>query len=663
MDFDFLRQEGIRHLERMAGRRWTDFNTHDPGITILEQLCYALSDLSYRIAYEIPDLLAEGGGDPYEGLYPPHEILTCHAVTPNDLRKLALDVEGVRNAWIEPVTESELSLSYDPERRQLRPETAPPGPQPVKLSGLHRVLIELSGEVDRSVVVAGVARRLHAHRPLCEDFAEIQVLGPEKVGIQARVEIEPSEDAERIWREIFDRLDEHISPHVTFQSLEQRLDAGLPVDEIFDGPLLTHGFIDTDKLAATERRTALHTSDLVHVIMDVAGVRAVRWIEVGGHPWSLTLDSSRYPKLNYGLSKIRLERAGLEVDLTTAQPWQRAAPAGARGQSTRALTPPAGRDRATGHYTSIQQHFPALYGIAEMGLGSSASPARQARAKQLKAYLLFFDQLLANAFAQLAHVKDLFGFGGQSLATYFTQAVEDTGLGLSQVRAGDRDGQSHEHRLAEITQGLESQNSQDSLDNPGSHERKNRFLSHQLARFAEHLSDYSLVLHGAVSNGDAFSASKLARDKQALLSRYPRVSSARGTAIDDLTPGGVPGGFEERLRLKLGLEAEEEMLIVEHILLRPIAGDASQTVPLLSEAPIADPYSLRLSIVFKIVPGRQENPVFRDFILRTVRDETPAHLVPHVRWLEGEAWSDFQNAWRAWLERWRQHKARKLAVG
>ena len=33
MDYGFLRLEGIRHLERMAGGLWTDFNAHDPGIT------------------------------------------------------------------------------------------------------------------------------------------------------------------------------------------------------------------------------------------------------------------------------------------------------------------------------------------------------------------------------------------------------------------------------------------------------------------------------------------------------------------------------------------------------------------------------------------------------------------------------------------------------
>jgi len=58
MNFALLRQEGIKYIECLAGKLWTDYNTHDPGITILEQLCYAITDLSYRLDFEMKDLLA-----------------------------------------------------------------------------------------------------------------------------------------------------------------------------------------------------------------------------------------------------------------------------------------------------------------------------------------------------------------------------------------------------------------------------------------------------------------------------------------------------------------------------------------------------------------------------------------------------------------------------
>ena len=56
-DYYRLRREGIGFIEKMGSRLWTDYNTHDPGITILEAFCYALTDLAYRSEWDIKDLL------------------------------------------------------------------------------------------------------------------------------------------------------------------------------------------------------------------------------------------------------------------------------------------------------------------------------------------------------------------------------------------------------------------------------------------------------------------------------------------------------------------------------------------------------------------------------------------------------------------------------
>ena len=37
----------------LSGRVWTDHNLHDPGITTLEILCYALTDLAYRTGFSV----------------------------------------------------------------------------------------------------------------------------------------------------------------------------------------------------------------------------------------------------------------------------------------------------------------------------------------------------------------------------------------------------------------------------------------------------------------------------------------------------------------------------------------------------------------------------------------------------------------------------------
>ena len=56
LDFDFLRKTGIDYIQALSSKLWTDYNSHDPGITILEILCYALTDLGQRINLPLEDL-------------------------------------------------------------------------------------------------------------------------------------------------------------------------------------------------------------------------------------------------------------------------------------------------------------------------------------------------------------------------------------------------------------------------------------------------------------------------------------------------------------------------------------------------------------------------------------------------------------------------------
>ena len=77
LDYRLLREEGLAHIQRLSGKVWTDHNLHDPGITTLEILCYALTDLAYRTAFDTKDLMTgpDGKMDPasLSGLAPAHE--------------------------------------------------------------------------------------------------------------------------------------------------------------------------------------------------------------------------------------------------------------------------------------------------------------------------------------------------------------------------------------------------------------------------------------------------------------------------------------------------------------------------------------------------------------------------------------------------------------
>ncbi|MBL7774650.1 MAG: hypothetical protein JNK89_01535, partial [Saprospiraceae bacterium] len=83
-------------------------------------------------------------------------------------------------------------------------------------------------------------------------------------------------------------------------------------------------------------------------------------------------------------------------------------------------------------YWSIQHDFPNVYGIGPDGLPDSATLQRKAQALQLKGYLLFFDQLLADYLAQLAQLRVLFSLRPESersaaeRRSYFSQIPAST---------------------------------------------------------------------------------------------------------------------------------------------------------------------------------------------------------------------------------------------
>ncbi|WBY09532.1 hypothetical protein PIB19_09655 [Sphingomonas sp. 7/4-4] len=69
-DFDALKSEAIGLLQQLCAH-WTDYNAHDPGVTLVELLSYALTDLGYRATLPVADLLAGAKLATQDGIYPP----------------------------------------------------------------------------------------------------------------------------------------------------------------------------------------------------------------------------------------------------------------------------------------------------------------------------------------------------------------------------------------------------------------------------------------------------------------------------------------------------------------------------------------------------------------------------------------------------------------
>jgi len=774
MDFNLLREKGIAYAQELAGTVWTDYNAHDPGVTILEVLCYAITDLGYRLNFDTKDLLAQDTASRLQqkkDFFTAREIFTCNPVTVTDFRKLLIDNPKIKNAWLEPAGNQEgLAFYVDKENEQLvayPPYETSTGNEDVDkqnaekndaakrfFNGLYDVTIEfieesdgftkmndntaegsltidvdgldafevdveisgpfwdeietqesdfqdpeaylqaLRNEIRRKLInvsvspaeqevgsnavilspevssaddyaadpnlasyiikvditqndiygtrleelsekvqvalyqqvglgdsaeanslvdeyakkvihirgiLASANRTLHAHRNLCEDYSTFKTLKREEIGICADILIDNEAVVDTVQAQIYYKIEKFLSPGIKFYTLAEMLaktdaegNRKYTSDEIFEGPRLKHGFIDTEELLATERRKVIHTSDLYQEIMDVPGVVAVQSLTIRNFPkgndlieqnteaWCLQLafDQNYIPKLGIDQSTITFYKDSIpyfankhntEV-LLDALKQQDAASQG--GPSFEDIEIPKGRDREVQDYFSIQNEFPLAYGVGEDSLPGDSSDLRKAQAKQLKAYLLFFEQLLADYFAQLANVRKLFSIDASIDKTYFTQPlyevpevwklfkdlVASSGpfdkMPPAQVEAAWQAYIANPDNAYMSSLYSETEEGPDGPEKTPFYKRRNRFLDHLMARFNEQFTDYTLIMYEIFKEK---AQDDLIEDKLKLLTDYGALSYNRGKGFDYTNPFEVwdtPNvtGLQHRLCRLLGID-------------------------------------------------------------------------------------------------------------
>jgi uncharacterized protein YegP (UPF0339 family) len=467
LDFSALRAEGIGYVAELSGKIWTDHNVHDPGITILELLCYALIDLGYRTRMPAIDIFSRNPADtsPEDNFFTPAEILTCNPVTIMDFRKLLIDIEGVKNAWLDVNEEWLDCKQVIPTQPNVEFINLPTYPEPddcsTFLNGLYRVQIELTkgpwepesqwaaAEKTRiDAIVERIREVLMAHRNLCEDFVSITILCKEKIGVCADIDLDPDADAEKIYVKIVETLRTFFSPDPKFYTLKQLLDKGLPIDEVFAGrPFLeeSHGFVDTAELEAIPFRKEIHVSDVYNALFAIEGIRTIRRLRLRSCDgmqkgstenkcdceWKYFLSENHTPEFSLDCSGFRFTLGGRPVTVNEkkykdlfALNYSFAGKIMHGSDSPDLdLSIPQGTYRADlSEFYSIQNELPFVYGVGAGGLDIKATPERRAQALQLKGYLLFFDQLLANYLSQLGQLKKLFAFrnNAKESSTYFS---------------------------------------------------------------------------------------------------------------------------------------------------------------------------------------------------------------------------------------------------
>ncbi|MEB3260502.1 MAG: hypothetical protein VKP63_07750 [Cyanobacteriota bacterium] len=646
-----LRAEALELLGRLCGEQWSDFNSHDPGITILEQLCYALTELAWRCEWPIADLLASAG---MEGAPAPEAILRGDPVTRDDLVGLLRSL-GCQAVLVDPVDQPELPLYFRPSSAASLPGPTAQGPavagdleleanletsqasmppQPVTPRGVWRVAAQLGsgapGEAPASLLP--IARQLHGARLLGRDYT-LAALAPFEVVVRMEIEL--------------------VSPTVP-PDLMARLRACL------DAAIR--------EAAARGERGGLRAAALLQALQALPEVRRVISLALAPgtegpfHPWHLALPAGRGGRL-HPASDLRLSHHGLPLEAPPAPPpgvAVRALPAAATPAA--AASPRPGRRRELSRHRSLARQLPAVYGVGPAGLPADATPERRAQALQLRAYLLFFDQLLANGQAQLARATHLLA----PVDPGEQHPLDADGVLL----AADRDLPLTD--LSDLLQGAPAdweaslRQALRASAPPGAAQRRSALLAHLLRRFGEELE---------LPAGQATEPA-LVTARSEFLRRIAPLTAGRGSGPDLLTPERLPatppapgeagqGPCAERLRRKLGLplaaDGTPPLLLIEHLLLRPLADDSSQRVrggedpiPFLSDVARPDPWSGRVSVVINAAALPSPADAERDrWLVGLLRQELPAHLRAELHLLADDPatpgrgpWSDLLTAWR-----------------
>lgn len=562
LDFDGLRRKGIDLLQSLSGKKWTDYNQHDPGVTLLELLCYGLTDLVYRTDFDVADFLTDASGEidfEAQALFPPQEIFPNQPVTDIDFCKLIYDrLPEVDDVWINAGTTDG------------RP------------NGLFSVFVKPreslfhAREVGDDALRQSVLALLSQNRNLGRDVEQVRIVASKPYMLAGEIEIDDSRPAAEIYADLYFQCAKMISSGGRMVRFEEARANGMDWEDLLEGPLTGHGYIedghfalpnyeiDAIKLIALARhvpgvkqvrklclmnrkgkeisRIRLAQTEAVCPVLvlpdDPAMAQELRLVH-GKAPGQLAAgERDQDPKMHsrHALQfheQVRLYIKKLEFEHDAFRTSD--------GKLERLLDLPQGQYRPLDAYGSVGEHTPAIYGINHYGVPKSEPAHVHARAMQLKAYLYPFEQMMANYLASLQGIKRLYSTDATLDQTYFAKFLgehEIPKLGTVYV-----DGIAK----ADIDAVLREQDQ--------FADRRNRVLDSLLAMYGEVFPDDALRRYD-LYHADAFDLHLIAC-KIGLLRHLCALSARRGSAIDVQQPYGDGSNYApiaQRVQLLSGAD-------------------------------------------------------------------------------------------------------------
>lgn len=705
LDAVALRSLGIKRISELSGNIWSDYNAADPGITILEILCFSIMDIGYRMTFDIRDLLTEPGYSTprYSNVFhEPYQVLSTAPLTINDYRKLILEnIPGIKNVWLKPANKILTVPCNVNHARQ------------ISLKGYYNVYVDTGtdNEAEKNAMLKDVKQLLNRHRNLCEDFNYPEAVQHIPVAIEADVEVEAGCDYSSVLQQIMFDLNRYVSPDLHRYTLDEMLQKGMSVSDIFTGPYPKWGYVDVNEVEDMDDNRELYASDIINIIMHVPGVKGVRHfkfvvnnisvVDVQAHKISMkdaacghyvfrlaTPSDSKLHNIEFLLENFRFTVPYVHIQASADE---------CKNVFNGHLGVDSGTNRNLDTYYTIQNEFPNMYMVGMENISDDESDLRKAQRMQMKGYLMFFDQLLANFLLRIDSAKYMLSWEKtKNIEEWKKKQQSYLHRILSNEDIDDADKVEHDDYKHYFQNSV--------FDAKKELKRKNKALDSLLARFNEDFVNFAVMQYISQSAQiDEYAAEKqeyeLIGSKSAMLEHYPILGYRRAGAIDYSNPcclnecteaDGLNDGnyyaVERKLSIKLGIRnylpnrvlhpqvvSKENgvpvfednrsatlseafgLHVYEHMLLVP-GNEASKANFLYQYTDdsrtefVQDPYSMKVTVVMPGWLNIVQDHRFRSIVEHNIREEFPAHIAVKICWIDPLQMMELEESYEQYMK-------------
>lgn len=402
--YEQLQRSTRDEIQRLSGEVWTDYNPGDPGITMADILNYALTELDYKLGFDLQDYLIDKKAhfEPQQyGLFLPEMVYPTAPVTVMDYQKLL--------------------LSEFPEIEKVEMV-------PSERTGYYNITLYLSsfGE-NTSTLCHRVFLFFHRHRNLCENLREEDIKIHEKntptnyISLVSEVELDNGADPSSVLAHIY----WHIMSYLFGSVRVKRLDRYYRSENIIMEEWVGGKERDTEVLIPEQNN---NQEELFIQLSDIRGVKKFKTcFFVEGITTEEAIDSSKkmvssfcnehtlFIPRNRSELKVRLyaEGADLSVNMERFHAELQALslarenrqPKYLRNQQqsylSQSLLKP-GVYREVWDYASIMKDFPECYRTEiERSRLSGSTPCT------FEVYLSLFDRLIERGLEEVRQLKEL----------------------------------------------------------------------------------------------------------------------------------------------------------------------------------------------------------------------------------------------------------------